>query len=225
VGDKFTEQLFTGPINDQLRSALRYIKNNFIRERVVKIEGKAEARRYFNYPYEAVEEALANAVYHRSYEALNPIEVNLRHDRIEIISFPGPMPPVNNEDLKKEIVIVRDYRNRRIGDFLKELELTEGRSTGFPKIRRKLKQNGSPEPLFQTDEQLSYFLTVLYPHPDFTGQKEHLRGPSRIKKRNTAENAEKAEFYWRINNNGLRSAQRIDGIHKGRLARGIYSKK
>ncbi len=174
VGDKLTERIFTGPLHDQLRSALRYIKNNFTAERVVKVEGKAEANRYFNYPYEAVEEALANAVYHRSYEDLNPIEVNVRQDRIEIISFPGPMPPVNNEALKKEKVIVRDYRNRRIGDFLKELDLTEGRSTGFPKIRRKLKQNGSPAPLFQTDEQLTYFLTVLYSHPDFIGQNKNV---------------------------------------------------
>jgi ATP-dependent DNA helicase RecG len=173
VGDKLTEKIFTGPLHEQLRSALRYIKNNFIQERVVKVEGKAEAKRYFNYPYEAVEEALANAVYHRSYEDLNPIEVNVRHDRIEIISFPGPLPPVNNEELKKEKVIVRDYRNRRIGDFLKELDLTEGRSTGFPKIRRKLKQNNSPAPLFQTDEHLTYFLTVLYSHPDFTEQDKH----------------------------------------------------
>ena len=29
---------------------------------------KAEAERIFNYPYEAIEEALVNAVYHRSYE-------------------------------------------------------------------------------------------------------------------------------------------------------------
>jgi ATP-dependent DNA helicase RecG len=170
VGDKLTERIFTGPLHDQLRVALRYIRNSFIEERVVKVEGRAEADRYFNYPYEAVEEAIANAVYHRSYEDLNPIEVNVRHDRIEIISFPGPMPPVNNEELKKEKVIVRDYRNRRIGDFLKELDLTEGRSTGFPKIRRKLKQNGSPPPLFQTDEHLTYFLAVLYSHPDFIKQ-------------------------------------------------------
>ncbi|MCP5107511.1 MAG: winged helix-turn-helix transcriptional regulator [bacterium] len=170
IGDKFTEKIFTGPLHDQLRSALRYIRDISVRERVLKVEGKAEAKRYFNYPYEAVEEALANAVYHRSYEALNPIEVNVRHDRIEIISFPGPMPPVHTEALKKEKVIVRDYRNRRIGDFLKELDLTEGRSTGFPKIRRQLKQNGSPEPVFQTDDQLSHFLTILYAHPDFTSQ-------------------------------------------------------
>lgn len=31
----------------------------------------------------------------------------------------------------------RRYRNRRIGDFLKELHLTEGRNTGFKKILSK----------------------------------------------------------------------------------------
>jgi ATP-dependent DNA helicase RecG len=36
--------------------------------------------------------------------------------------------------------------------------------------RLELKQNGSPDPLFQTDEQLTYFLAVLYSHPDFTVQ-------------------------------------------------------
>jgi len=29
--------------------------------------------------------------------------------------------------------VSRRYRNRRIGEFLKELNLTEGRSTGIPK--------------------------------------------------------------------------------------------
>ncbi len=52
-----------------------------------------------------------------------------------------------------------------------ELGLTEGRSTGIPKIRRKLKQNGSPPPLFETDDNLAYFLTVLLPHPGFVEEK------------------------------------------------------
>jgi ATP-dependent DNA helicase RecG len=77
---------------------------------------------------------LANAVYHRSYEQRNTIEVNVRLDEIEVLSFPGPLPPVDNKMLQKERIIARDYRNRRSGDFLKELQLTEGRSTGFPKI-------------------------------------------------------------------------------------------
>lgn len=85
------------------------------------------------------------------------------------------MPPIKNIDLKRERVISRQYRNRRIGDFLKELDFTEGRSTGFPKIYRSLKNNGSPEPKFETDESNSYFLTSLPIHPFFITPDEQTR--------------------------------------------------
>ena len=39
----------------------------------------------------------------------------------------------------------RRYRNRRLGEFLKELEFTEGRATGIPTIQDELQANGSPE--------------------------------------------------------------------------------
>ena len=38
----------------------------------------------------------------------------------------------------------RFYRNRRIGEFLKELDLAEGRNTGIGKIVRAMRENGSP---------------------------------------------------------------------------------
>ena len=38
-------------------------------------------------------------------------------------------------------MIARKYRNCRIGEFLKELKLTEGRNIGIPKIKRALKNN------------------------------------------------------------------------------------
>ncbi len=161
VGDEFDESKFTGPIHNQLRSALNYIKSNIIKEKIVKVKGVAESIRNYNYPYEAIEESLANAIYHRSYENQNSIEINIRNDRIEILSFPGPLPPLNNEMLKQNRVIARDYRNRRIGDFLKELNLTEGRGTGFPKIRKSMKENRSPEPIFKTNTNSTYFLTIL----------------------------------------------------------------
>lgn len=73
-----------------------------------------------------------------------------------------------------------NINNRRIGDFLKELHLAEGRGTGFPKIRRTLEANGSPGPIFETDEERTYFLTTLYIHPEsqVSGQIEGpVRGP------------------------------------------------
>ena len=69
-------------------------------------------------------------------------------------------------------VASRNYRNRRIGDFLKELHYTEGRSTGFPKIRKALRQNGSPEVRFETDDNNSYFLAHLDIHPEFLKELE-----------------------------------------------------
>lgn len=44
---------------------------------------------------------------------------------------------------------------------------SEGRNTGFRKIRYALHNNGSPEPLFETDDGRTYFSTTLYIHPYF----------------------------------------------------------
>ena len=53
--------------------------------------------------------------------------------------------------------VSRRYRNRRIGEFLKELDLAEGRSTGVPKILRAMHNNGSPAPRFETDDDRTWF--------------------------------------------------------------------
>jgi ATP-dependent DNA helicase RecG len=161
IGDSFTEKVFKGPIHQQLRKALAYIKSSVVEEHIQKVEGQAEAIRFYNYPYQAIEEALANAVYHKNYEEREPIEVNIRLDQIEILSHGGPMPPISQDDFKKERIVSRKYMNRRIGDFLKELSLTEGKSTGIPKIRTAMKNNGSREPIFEMDDARSYFLVTL----------------------------------------------------------------
>ena len=166
-GNDIIEKTFKGPIHQQLRDALQYIKNVIITEKVVKHPDRAEADRFFNFPYAAVEEALSNAVYHRAYDEREPIEVRVENDRIEIVSFPGPDRSVTIEGLKSYRVSNRRYRNRRIGDFLKELHLTEGRNTGFKKILDALEANGSPKPEFETDEDRSYFITRLFIHEKF----------------------------------------------------------
>jgi ATP-dependent DNA helicase RecG len=162
-GRNFTEKYFRGSLHHQLRAVLDYFKTNILQETVLKIDGQAEAERYIKYPYQALEEALSNAVYHKNYELSKPIEVQIWNDKIEILSFPGPVPPVDAQILKQnQRIIARDYRNRRIGDFLKELRLTEGRGTGFPVIYRTLEQNNSPKPMFETDENSTYFLATIF---------------------------------------------------------------
>lgn len=168
IGDSFSEKIFKGPIHIQLKEALRYLDSMIIKEEIRKRSNRPEADRFYNYPMFALEEALANAVYHKNYAQREPIEVRIKADRIEILSFPGPMPPVNIEELNQGQAKVRLYRNRRVGDFLKELHMTEGRCTGLPKIFHAMKQNGSPLPIFETDEEGCYFLTTIPIHAEAT---------------------------------------------------------
>jgi ATP-dependent DNA helicase RecG len=173
VGNSFSEKIFKGPIHMQLRESLRYLQSMIIKEEIRKRSDRAEADRFYNYPYVALEEALANAVYHKDYGQREPIEISIKPDCIEILSFPGPLPPLKIEDLNKGSPRVRTYRNRRIGDFLKELHLTEGRCTGVIKIRKALEDNGSPTPIFATDEDHLYFLVVIPIHPEATKKLSH----------------------------------------------------
>ena len=175
-GDQINEKVFRGPLHQQLREALQYIQNSVIKERIVKHPDRAEADRFFNYPYAAIEESLANAVYHKAYDVREPIEVRIEKNKIEILSFPGPDRSVTVEALKSYNVFVRRYRNRRIGDFLKELHLTEGRNTGFRKILNALKRNGSPPPEFITDDDHSFFITRLFIREGFDGDEGNNEG-------------------------------------------------
>ena len=130
----------------------------------------AEAKKFFNYPYESIEEALANAVYHKEYNEREPIEVRAFPDRIEIVSHPGADRSITMGELKNYYVLNRRYRNRRIDEFLKELHLTEGRNTGFGKILRALERNGSPKTLFETDYDRTFFAVTIFIHPKFSQQ-------------------------------------------------------
>lgn len=174
VGDRFTEKILHGPIHLQLEAALKYIREQVLLEKVIKVRGEAEAVRCYNYPYEALEEILANAVFHKSWDDRNPIEVRINHNSIEVLNFEGPMPPITNADLQKPRVISRHYRNRRIGDFLKEMHLTEGRSTGFPKIYQAVKRNDSPMPIFETDDRNMHFLATMPIHQAFVDERAYL---------------------------------------------------
>ena len=162
-----TEKVFSGPLDKQLRDALSYIQNYIIKEKITKISGQAEAERIYNFPYAAVEEALSNAVYHKSYQIGEPITVTVTPEKMEITSLPGPDRTITDSDLANRRMVSRRYRNRRIGDFLKELKLVEGRNTGIPTILRSMEQNGSGLPTFETDEDRTYLTVILPIHKDF----------------------------------------------------------
>ncbi len=167
TGQGMEERIFTGPIDEQLRNSLRYLKNNVIVEKIFKVAGQAEAVRVKNYSYEAIEEFLSNAIYHKSYQIHEPVTIRIESDKIEITSVPGPDRSISDDDISRYQMRTRRYRNRRIGDFLKELHLVEGRNTGIPTAIKAIKENGSPLPILLTDEERSFFSVIIPIHEAF----------------------------------------------------------
>ena len=56
------------------------------------------------------------------------------------------------------------YKLSQLGEYLKELELTEGRSTGIPTIQNVLKANGSPRAIVVTDDDRTFFRITIPCH-------------------------------------------------------------
>jgi ATP-dependent DNA helicase RecG len=206
------EKRFAGPLGRQLRDALNYVRDTFIVEHVIKRPDRAEADRFVSFPYAAIEEALANAVYHRGYDSREPIEVQVTPTEMTITSYPGPDSSVRIADLNRGGVVARRYRNRRVGEFLKELRLTEGRGTGVPSIFKAMRDNGSPDPQFDTDEERTYFTTVLPIHPGTARELGEGRAePARSAGGPAAQEVLQAEpGRWRVLELSLQSRSRAD---------------
>jgi ATP-dependent DNA helicase RecG len=192
-GDRFTEKTFRGPLHHMVREALDYIKRNHLSETVIKYPDRAESSRVANFPYDAVEEAVVNAIYHRSYEEREPVEVRITPEELVVLSFPGPDRSVSLDQLRAGLAATRRYRNRRIGEFLKELDLTEGRATGIPKILRAMRENGSPAPEFESDEDRTSFLIRLPVHP----MAKLTVGADRVAQVQTGKGTAEPESTWR----------------------------
>jgi ATP-dependent DNA helicase RecG len=166
--EPFTEfDKIKGPIPSQVKNTLDLLKSNFLKETVTKQNDQPESIRIWNYPILAIEEILVNAFYHRDYQVREPIEIRVYQNSIMFLNNGGPDRSVKMQAFKDGLVKSRRYRNRRLGDFLKELELTEGRATGVPTILNSLKNNGSPLPRFETDDDRTYMLVELFIHEAF----------------------------------------------------------
>ena len=163
----YEKPVITGPVYVQIQQALLQLQSMVLKERIYKNIDRPESDRTWNYPYRALEESIVNALYHRSWEIREPVEIRILPDCIEIVNQGGPDRSIKMTEIQRGIVHNRRYRNRRIGDFLKELDMTEGRGTGIPIIRKEMAKNGSPEPRFETDEYYSYFITTLPIHTAF----------------------------------------------------------
>lgn len=160
-----------GSVPMMIKDAMTYLRTTVVKERIKKQVNDERSLHYFNYPYQALEEAVVNACYHRDYREREPVEITIEPNKISILSHGGPDRSIPMEKIHKaQALPCRKYRNRRLGEFLKELGLTEGRATGIPTIQKKLKDNGSAYATIETNEERSYFLIDIPCHPDFVGE-------------------------------------------------------
>ena len=169
AGDVQEERTFEGGLVDQLRDCLNYLEN-LSTFHLQKQRDRSQVRGWVSYPLPALRETLVNAVYHRGYDVdqPEPTKVYLYPGRIEVISYPGPVPEIESRHLVPDAAVPpAPARNRRIGEFLKELGLAEGRLTGLPKVFQAMEANGSPVPRFDFDEQRTWFQATLPAHPEY----------------------------------------------------------
>ena len=169
AGDLQEERTFEGGLVDQLRDCLNYLEN-LSTFHLQKQRDRSQVRGWVSYPLPALRETLVNAVYHRGYDVdqPEPTKVYLYPGRIEVASYPGPVPGIEPRHLVPGTAVPpAPARNRRIGEFLKELGLAEGRLTGLPKVFQAMEANGSPVPRFDFDEQRTWFRATLPAHPEY----------------------------------------------------------
>lgn len=123
-----------GPVYAAIEPCIAFIKKNIALGATI---GEIYRKDRWEYPLEAIREALVNAVIHRDYAILgSDVKVAIYDDMLEITS-PGPLPDaLSIEDLgsgRSEI------RNRVLAPIFKDMKLIEAWGSGIRKIHDELK--------------------------------------------------------------------------------------
>ena len=140
-----------------IEQALDFVRRNI--EVTAWIENGGRRLERWDYPLEAVREALVNAVAHRDYTiTVTDIELSIYTDRIEIIS-PGRLP--NTVTVDKMRAGYRASRNELIKEVLRDYRYIEATGLGVPRriIKGMHAHNGTEPDLIEEDDR---FLVRLW---------------------------------------------------------------
>ncbi|MFU8789754.1 MAG: RNA-binding domain-containing protein [Methylobacter sp.] len=130
----------------------------FISEESAEIDENMRRERQWHYPWEALREAVVNALAHRDWTIAVDIELSVYADRLEIIS-PGKLQ--NSMTIEKMIAGQRSPRNPLIMDILRDYAYVDARGMGVrTKIIPLMKTFNQREPLFELTED--YLKTILF---------------------------------------------------------------
>jgi len=135
-----------GTLPEMLDEAERFIRRN---TRTAMKVVEFESVQVSEYPYDAVREALVNAMAHRDYHHSSGIQVNIFNDRLEVMS-PGealiPLSELEGSHVTRNETLCRRFRD--IGEM-------EQFGTGITKMKRLMREHGLKEPIF--GERGSFF--------------------------------------------------------------------
>ena len=216
AGQVQAEHVFRGPLPAQLRDCLRHLEG-LAHSHVQKQRERSQVRGWVSYPVPVLREAIVNAVYHRSYrpETMEPTKICLYPDRVEVISYPGPVPGIERHHLRPNASIPPvGARNPRVGEFLKSLGLAEGWRTGVPNMYRAMAENGSPEPRFDFDA--GWFRATLPAHPEYAAVSA-LQDAAYLRTVGSEEDAfRRVREAWRANENSAALATELIRQSAGR---------
>lgn len=107
-----------GSVPTMIKRTMEKLQDMVIEEKVTKVDYQMEAIRRYSYPYQALEEAVVNAFYHRDYQSYQAIIIEIEPDCVRIISYPGIDRSISQKTIAEgERFKSRYYRNKRLGDF------------------------------------------------------------------------------------------------------------
>jgi len=130
----------------QVDEVMKFITRNIRVE--YKIVGQPQRKELWEYPLEALREAIINAIVHRDYTVPSNVQVEIYDDRVEIWNPGNLLPGITIEDLyKKEHKSV--IRNRQIAQVFYDIGYIEKYGSGTIKIIELCKQHDIPLPDFK----------------------------------------------------------------------------
>ncbi|PKP57219.1 MAG: hypothetical protein CVT89_04900 [Candidatus Altiarchaeales archaeon HGW-Altiarchaeales-2] len=139
-------QTLEGNVFDLIDEAENFVLRN-IKMAIWLVPGQVQREEKYEYPPDAIREAIANAVVHRDYESPSKVQVRIFNNRVEVWS-PGLLPKeISIEDLKKEHRSVP--RNPLLFKQLFWVKYVEDVGGGTVDMINWCKEWGLPEPEFK----------------------------------------------------------------------------
>jgi ATP-dependent DNA helicase RecG len=140
---QFTD-IINGNLFQQLENTIEILRSKYLVSNI-KYEG-IHRRDLLEYPYEALREAVINALIHRDYSGTSHIQIRVYSDRLVIMNE-GKLPPeVPVEKLKTDHL--SKPRNRLLAEIFYYAGFIEAWGRGTLKIVDNCLQQGLPEPDF-----------------------------------------------------------------------------